>query len=97
MFYSWSLLIGSIIYVLAGIVMTKVTRAYLKELEKDVANVDYRYVRRMYFALPAKTERQKDIWEVVLLAIWPVFCIAAILKAEWQYDIIVRHAVNRPS
>ena len=85
-----NILLWSIVYVVAGYFMTKIVCRYLENLGDKVSTFDDRYRKNLYFKLRATTERQKNIWEIVLLAIWPVFCVAAIIKAEWNYDSIVR-------
>lgn len=94
--FDWPILIGSVIYTVVGMLMMNVVSDYLKELEVKVAEVDVRYCERLYYHIPViKTKFNKCLADVAFLMLWPAICIAAILKAERQYDIIVRHAVNR--
>ena len=93
--FSWRMVLGSIAYLIAGLVMTPVVVDYIRKLADDVAMVDERYVKRMYFTIHYTSERNRLILSVLLFTIWPAVLIAAILKAEKQYDIIVRHSVNR--
>ena len=72
---------------------------YLGELEEKVARyADPRYCKMLYFNIGIKVNDTKInhfVVDVICLIIWPVLCIATLLKAEYEYDRIVRQSVWR--
>lgn len=91
--FSWSLLIGGLIYVLIGKLWCSMTTTYLWELTEKVMETyhDKRYARMLWYNIPeAKNKYIGLIQDMLLLAAWPIVCISAVLKAEWNYDRIMR-------
>lgn len=91
----WNIVLGMLVYFVLGLAATEVTYLYLKRLEKDVNAIDERYSSRLYFAVNYKNNFNKVIKIILLWTVWPIVCIACIIKAEWEYDVIVRHSVKR--
>ena len=85
------------VYVLAGILITDVVNDYLDKLARDVAEIDERYCKRLFFHLNlGRDTPAKDIMVgIAVKMFWPVVCIAAIVKAEKEYDLIVRRSAWR--
>ena len=77
--------------------MLTVVNDYLNELYKKVADVyDMRYAERLYYHIPVtETKANKFMVDLIFDIAWPAICIAMILKAEKEYDIIVHHSAFR--
>lgn len=97
--FSWSLLIGGFVYCVAGLVFDLVTLRYLQELENKIMRAygDPRYAKMIWYSVSVKdTKLNRLIVNIIFTAFWPVTCITAILKAEWNYDKIMhRNAFRR--
>ena len=88
-----TIIFGVALYIATGLMISDITTSYVKDLCKKVAEYDPRYCDRMWFHITLKKTKTKEfIVDVIFLVMWPVACIAAILKAEWQYDLIVHHS-----
>lgn len=84
---------GIVVYVLIGLLASSITTDHVNNLCKEVASVDPRYKDRLWFTIQLKrTKIMEFVVDVVFMVFWPIFCVAAILKAEWQYDLIVHHS-----
>ena len=96
--FSWSLLIGGAVYCIVGCIFDLITLKYLQSLTDKVMEVynDYRYADMIWYSISVKdTKLNRLIANVVFTAFWPITCIAAILKAEWNYDKIMRRNAFR--
>ena len=90
---------GIAVYVLIGFLASFITTDHVNNLCRKVASVDPRYQDRLWFTIRLKrTKYMEFVVDVVFMVFWPIFCVAAILKAEWQYDLIVHHSAftNKP-
>lgn len=93
---NWYLIIGMLVYTIVGLFMANVTYNYIKELELKVGAIDGRYCERLWCRVKIrKTTLNKFMADVAFMIFWPAICIAAIMKAEKEYDIIVRHSAFR--
>ena len=90
-------ILGAIAYTIVGQLMIKVTYNYLKELEAKTATIDPRFCDKLWITIDVKSEKTKIILEWLWKFFWPVTCIAAILKAEWEYSSIRHHVFARRS
>ena len=95
MFYSKSILIGSIVYVIVGMIMLRITTGYLKELEEKVEAIDPRFCKKLYFYVSMNSKWKEIIVDVLCLMFWGVVCISSILKAEYEYSYIRHHFVTK--
>lgn len=96
--FSWSLLIGGFAYIIIGRVMNCITANYLQDLTDEVMNVhgDERYAKMLWYNIPVTdTKLNRLLVSMIFTAFWPVICIASILKAEWNYDKVMRRNVFR--
>lgn len=96
--FSWSLLIGGFAYCVVGCVFDLITLKYLQKLTDKVMEVynDYRYAKMIWYSVNVKdTKLNRLLVNVVFTAFWPITCIASILKAEWNYDKIMRRNAFR--
>lgn len=94
-----TIILGVALYIATGLLFSDVTTNHVNDLCKKVAEYDPRYCERMWFHITLKKTKTKEfIVDVAFLIIWPVACIAAILKAEREYDLIVHHSAftNKP-
>lgn len=95
----WSLLFGGLAYILVGKLMNCVTMGYLQKLTDKVMAVygDERYARMLWYRVPVVNTRLNQLLvEVIFTVFWPIICVAAILKAEWNYDKVMhRNAFRR--
>ena len=89
--FSWSWLFGAVAYVVIGYGFNELIKSYMKDMSAKVAEIDERFVDRLFITIDVSSERKKDIMSILLFAIWPIICIAAVLKAEWAYNDIKRH------
>lgn len=87
--------IGSFVYIIMGFVFHAITANYIKELTDKVAMVNYRFVEKMRFTIVAETKMKKDILVVCCYALWPIICIAAIIKAEYWHSLVVKQGVKK--
>lgn len=84
---------GIAVYVLIGFLASSITTDHVNNLCRKVASVDPRYQDRLWFTIRLKrTKFMEFVVDVVFMVFWPIFCIMVILKAEWQYDLIVHHS-----
>lgn len=96
--FSWSLLIGGFVYIIVGRAMNCVITNYLWELtDKVMASYDdERYAKMLWYNIPVvDTKWNRLLVSMVFTALWPIICIASILKAEWNYDKITRRNAFR--
>ena len=96
--FSWSLLYGGLAYIIAGLVMNSITTKYIQKLTDEVMEVygNKRYAEMLWYSVPAKdTKLNRFLVDVAFTVFWPAICIAAILKAEWNYDKITRRNAFR--
>lgn len=96
--FSWSLLIGGFVYIIIGRVMNCITANYLQELTDKVMTVhgDERYAKMLWYSIPVTdTKLNQLLVSMIFTAFWPIICIAAILKAEWNYDKVMRRNAFR--
>ena len=85
--------LGVAMYSLAGWLFMNETFRHVKSLEEDVKMIDPRYCKRLWYRVPVKkTTLNQILVDIAFIIGWPVICIAAILKAEWEYDLIVNHS-----
>lgn len=84
-------LLGGIAYALSGLLMVKLTNDYIKELYDKVAKFDVRFAEKLYITINVKSDRAVDIVKTLLWWIWPITCIASILKAEWEFNNVKKH------
>ena len=93
---NWYLIIGMLVYTIVGLIMANVTYNYIKELELKVGAIDGRYCERLWYRVKIRyTGFNKFMVDLGFMIFWPAICIAAIMKAEKEYDIIVRHSAFR--
>lgn len=91
--FDWCFLTGGLAYILIGKLWCHLTTMYLWKLTEKVMDVyhDKRYAKMLWYNIPeAKTKIRELIQDMLLMAAWPIVCIAAIFKAEWNYDRIMR-------
>ena len=97
--FSWSLLIGGLVYVIVGEIFNRMIANYIWELTDKVLDTfgDERYARMLWYTLSLKdTTFNRFIVNVLFTVFWPVACIVSILKAESNYDRIMhRNAFRR--
>ena len=96
--FSWSLLIGGFAYIIAGKILDQVVSNYLWELTDKVMSVygDERYAKMLWYDVPVRDTKWNRLFVNMIFTIfWPVIYIAAILKAEWNYDKIMRRNAFR--
>lgn len=96
--FDWSLLIGGFVYIIVGKVINRITIRYLQELSDKVMSVynDERYANMLWFSVPVTdTKWNRLLVEVIFTVFGPIICIAAILKAEWNYDKVMRRNAFR--
>ena len=90
---NWYYLIGGFAYIIIGVIWLNITTSYLEKLTEKVMNVynDWRYAKMLWYNVSmAKTEWKQHLIDILIIAIWPIVCIVATLKAEWNYDRIMR-------
>ena len=86
-------MLGMAMYSVAGWLFMNETYKHIKSLEEDVEMIDPRYCKRLWYRIPVKKTIFNQILVNVFFVIgWPVICIGSILKAEWEYDLIVNHS-----
>lgn len=93
--FSWSLLYGGLAYIILGMIMSKVTFNYLRELTDNVMKAfgDTRYADMLWYTVKLKdTKQNRFLVDVAFTTFWPIICIASILKAEENYDRIMRRS-----
>lgn len=84
---------GVAVYIGVGSILSKVTTDHINDLYEKVWKIKPQYADRLWFHIPITlTKTNKFLVELAFMVIWPVFCIMAILKAEWEYDLIVHHS-----
>ena len=91
--FSWNLLFGGLIWIILCRIISKITTNYLWELTDKVMNAygNERYARMLWYNIKIKdTKLNQFLINVTYTIFWPVVCIAAILKAESNYDRIMR-------
>lgn len=97
--FSWRLLIGGFAYIIIGRIMNCITANYIQRLTDTVMETygDERFARMLWYRIPLKdTDLNQFLVSVVFTVFWPAICIAAILKAEWNYDKVMhRNACRR--
>lgn len=96
--FSWSLLIGGFVYIIIGLVINSITTKYIQELTDKVMDLygDERYAKMLWYSIPlVNTTFNQLMVSIVFTAFWPMICIAAILKAEWNYDKVTRRNAFR--
>lgn len=86
-------ILGVAVYIGMGALLSKMTTDHIYDLYEKVWAIKPQYAKRLWFHIPiALTKTNKFLVELAFMVIWPVFCIAAILKAEREYDLIVHHS-----
>lgn len=86
-------LIGMALYTIVGLVFNNLTMKHIRALTDKVCEIDNRYGDRLWFTITMKDcPFNRFLVDVIFLAFWPAICIAAILKAEYEYDLIVHHS-----
>ena len=86
-------ILGTVVYTLVGIIFTNMTNDHIIELANEVSKIDPRYIDRLWLRVTlVKTPFKELLVDIVFIVFWPAICIAAILKAEWNYDLIVNHS-----
>lgn len=91
--FNWYYLLGGLAYIIIGTIWNRMTTKYLWELTDKVMAVynDERYANMLWYNIPEADTKWKEFLEnIVLTAFWPITCTAAILKAEWNYDKVMR-------
>lgn len=92
---NWHLFIGSMVYImLGGLFYFIIVPAYINQLCADVEMVNAKYLKKMRFTIVA-SGRKRRMLETLLFTVWPATCIAVILKAEYNYDSIIRRSIYR--
>ena len=86
-------MLGVAMYSIAGWLFMNETFRHIKSLEENVDRIDPRYSKRLWYRVTVKKTTINQILVDILFIIgWPVICIVAILKAEWEYDLIMHHS-----
>jgi hypothetical protein len=85
--------IGMAVYTLVGLLFMELTYAHVKDLEAEVEKIDPRYCKRLWYCVSIKkTTLNQILADILFITVWPVICVMSILKAEWNYDLIVNHS-----
>lgn len=92
MIYLYNLL-GMAVYTVVGLMFNHFTMKHIRALTDKVCEIDDRYGDRLWFTITMKDRPfNRFLVDIVFVIFWPAICIAAILKAEWEYDIIMNHS-----
>ena len=84
---------GTLLYLAVGLIASSVTVDHINDLCEKVEAYNPSYRNRLWFHVTLKRTKVKEFMvDVVFMVFWPAICIAAILKAEWEYDTIVHHS-----
>lgn len=86
-------ILGTVVYTLVGLLFMDLVNKHIMELEKEVAKIDARYLNRLWLRVTLKKTAFMELFvDIVFIVFWPAICVAAVLKAEWNYDLIVNHS-----
>ena len=89
---NWYFVVGIAVYTAMGQIFMNVVADYIDRLAEEVRRIDVRYAKRLYLRFTVMRTRAREVMvNVAFMIFWPVICIAAILKAEWEYDLIMHH------
>ena len=84
---------GTVAYTLIGLLFMDLVNKHIMELEKEVAKIDKRYLDRLWLRVSLKKSLfMERLVDILFIVFWPAICIAAVLKAEWEYDLIINHS-----
>ena len=80
-------------YTVMGRLFMNIAYDHIKNLEKEVEKIDPRYCERLWYRISIKkTNLNQILMDLFFIIAWPAITIASILKAEWNYDVIVHHS-----
>ena len=85
------------IYAVIGLVFLDIVYCHIKELEWKVWDIDPRFIPKLWIWIEFKkpTKMKFRMLTVACAILWPVTCLAAMIKAENEYSIIQHHVTNK--
>lgn len=89
----WLNLLWAAIYSFVGLGFNGVTMRHIQKLTAEASKIDERYGDRLWFTITMRDRPfNRFLVDIIFLMFWPAICIAAILKAEYEYDLIIHRS-----